>query len=238
MPFLYIVATPIGNLEDISLRALRVLGEVDFILAEDTRVSAKLLNHYSIATPTISYHQHSNEKKISHILSLLEKGHDLALVTDAGTPGISDPGGRLIASILTDKLSDKVQIVPIPGPSAVAAIASISDKNMDKFLFLGFPPHKKGRNKFFEEVLVSKHPVILYESSHRIIKTLQQLLALALTKNNNYDIVVARELTKRFETIYRGSIDKVLNDIQQDKLKGEFTLIISKIKSSDSVLQG
>ncbi len=182
MATLYIVATPIGNLEDISLRALRILGEVDFILCEDTRVTAKLLSHYKINTPAISHHQHSDIKKTDYILDLLSKGKNLALVSDAGTPGISDPGGKLVQAVinrfginnLETHSNASVRIESVPGPSAVAAALSISGIPTDKFVFMGFPPHKKGRQKFLKKIIASEYPVVIYESKHRIIKLLKE----------------------------------------------------------------
>ena len=225
MATFYIVATPIGNLKDISLRALETLKEVDLILCEDTRVTKKLLDHYQINTLILSYYQHSKLKKIEYILQLLKEGKNLALVSDAGTPGISDPGNKLVQEVIKS-LSDQVEIVPIPGPSAVTAAASISGFSMDKFLFLGFPPTKKKRKKFFEEVINSKYPVILYESPYRILKTLNELKIV----NDKLSVVVCRELTKKFETIYRGTInqiiEKVLEDKIGDKIKGEFVIIL------------
>lgn len=227
MPFLYIISTPIGNLEDISLRALRILSEVDFILCEDTRVTQKLLNHYGIHKPLISYYQHSQLKKVEYIIQLLEEGKDLALVSDAGTPGISDPGNKLIEQV-SSKAGKQVSIVPIPGPSAVIAAASVSGLPMDRFIFMGFPPHKKKRKKFLEEIINSKYPVIFYESPHRILRTLHELKETMKQYNNKtIRIVVCRELTKKFETIYRGTIDKVLQGIQNDELRGEFVVIVS-----------
>ena len=224
IPFIkfYIVATPIGNLEDITLRALRILKEVDFILCEDTRVTKKLLNHYKITTSVLSYHQQSKLKKVESILDLLKRGKKLALVCDAGTPGISDPGNELIAKII-ERFQSKVRFISIPGPSAITAIASIAGFSMDKFLFLGFPPHKRKRRKFFEEVISSKYPVIIYESPYRILKTLQELASF----DPNLEIVVARELTKKFETIYRGKIDKVIERLQKERIRGEFTIAIN-----------
>jgi len=228
MDILYIVATPIGNLEDLSFRALRILNEVDLILCEDTRVTKKLLDHYGIKTPVLSYHQHSKLTKINYILELLKQGKNLALVSDAGTPGISDPGNKLINEIV-EKV-EMVEIVPIPGASAVATAASISGFPMDKFLFLGFPPTKRKRKKFFEEVINSKYPVIFYESPYRIIKTLIELKLEAKTYNLEPKIVVCRELTKKFETIYRGKIEEVIKKIEENKVKGEFVVIINKSK--------
>ena len=225
---LFIVSTPVGNLEDLSFRALRILREVDLILCEDTRVTKKLLNHYETKTQTLSYHQHSKLQKINYILKLLKEGKNLALVSDAGTPGISDPGNKLISEIV-EKV-ETVEIVPIPGASAVTAAASISGFPMDKFLFLGFPPTKRKRKKFFDEVVNSKYPVIFYESPYRIIKTLNELRN---TMNNEQrtmnNIVVCRELTKKFETIYRGRIEEVMEKIEKDKIKGEFVIIFNKI---------
>ncbi|OHB17021.1 MAG: 16S rRNA (cytidine(1402)-2'-O)-methyltransferase [Parcubacteria group bacterium RIFCSPLOWO2_01_FULL_40_65] len=223
MPTLYIVATPIGNLKDISLRAIETLKEVDFILAEDTRESFKLLNHYGIKKPLISYFQHSRLSKVEHILDLLIQGKNLALISDAGTPGINDPGGRLIEEVVK-KFGERVQIVPIPGPNAAITALSISGFNADKFLFLGYPPHKKGRNKFFKEVAGSKHPVVFYESVHRILKTLAELNQLENLKDRQ--IMVARELTKKFETVYRGKIEEIIPQIENQKL-GEFVVIVS-----------
>lgn len=225
---LYIVATPIGNLEDITLRALRILKEVDYILCEDTRVTKKLLDHYKIDKPLISYHQHSGENKYQKILELFEKGNNLALVSDAGTPGISDPGNELISHIMKSELRDRVDIVPMPGPSAVISAASISGFPTDSFLFLGFPPHKNKRNKFFQKAIESEDTVIFYESSHRIIKSLEQLRE--FIDGENYDIVVCRELTKMFESVYRGDIDEVIESVQRDKVKGEFVVILHKAK--------
>jgi 16S rRNA (cytidine1402-2'-O)-methyltransferase len=224
MSVLYIVATPIGNLKDISLRALEVLERVDLILCEDTRVTKKLLSHYDIKTPTLSYHQYSTLKKVNYIIQLLKEGKNLALVSDAGTPGISDPGNKLIN--LAIKQLNNLTIVPIPGPSAVTAAASISGFPMDKFVFLGFPPSKKKRKKFFEEVLKSKYPVIFYESPYRILKTLNKLELNAKTYNLTPKLVVCRELTKKFETIYRGKIEEIIKEIERDKIRGELVVIV------------
>ncbi len=231
MSVLYIVATPIGNLEDITKRALRILTEVNLILCEDTRTTKKLLEHYQIKTPTLSYHQHSKLQKIDYIINLLRLEKNLALVSDAGTPGISDPGNKLIEEI-TESLNEEVKIIPVPGPSAVSAAASISGFPVDKFIFMGFPPAKRKRKKFFEEIIRQlanlKYPVIFYESPHRILKTLNELKIL----NQNLRMVVARELTKKFETIYRGNIGKVIGEIEKDKIKGEFVVIVNKRKAS------
>jgi len=246
MSTFYVVSTPIGNLEDITFRALRILKEVDLIVCEDTRQTLKLLNHYNIKKPTISYHQHSKLQKIDYILSLLKQGKpstraklgaglvphrnevsgagNLALVTDAGTPGISDPGGILVQK-LTIEQAGKIKIVPIPGPNAVTAALSVSGFPADRFVFMGFPPHKKGRNKFFTEVAEAKYTVIFYESTHRILKTLNQLKEILRERK----IVVCRELTKQFESIYRGNAEEILKILESDKnnLKGEFVVIVN-----------
>lgn len=232
MSTLYIVATPIGNLEDISMRALRILGEVDFILCEDTRVTGVLLSHYKIKTPTISYHQHSGEGKINEIVDLLAGGKNLALVSDAGTPGISDPGGKLIQAVL-EKLNGEVQIESVPGPSAVTAALSISGLPTDKFVFMGFPPHKKGRQTFIRKIAESEWPVVVYESKYRIMKFLEELGQVAndeKKKINLTSVVVVRELSKMHETVYRGSLQSIKEKIQSDPnaQKGEFVVIIGK----------
>ncbi len=232
---LYIVATPIGNLGDITLRALETLKSVDFILCEDTRHTQKILNHFEIKTPTISYHQHSDEKKLKEIKEILASGKSLALVTDAGTPGISDPGNKLVSHIMEHGTWNNT-VVPIPGASAVIAALSVSGFPTDKFLFLGFPPHK-GRAKFFKEVAEARHTVVFYESNHRIKKCLGELYDV-LKKDRPAgrsfgeasvcvsQICICRELTKQFETIYRGTIEEILqmNIIE----KGEFVVIIAK----------
>jgi len=232
MGILYIVATPIGNLEDLTFRALRILSEVDLILSEDTRVTKKLLDHYQIKTPTLSYHQYSKLQKTEYIINLLKEGKNLALVSDAGTPGISDPGNKIIHKILesTGGNPRQIKIIPIPGPSAVTAAVSVSGFPMDKFVFMGFPPAKKKRKKFFEEVVIVKYPVIFYESPHRIIKTLEELRNSIICHDriSKLQVVVCRELTKKFETIYRGKIAEVVKKIEKDKIKGEFVVIVGK----------
>ncbi|MBI2041799.1 MAG: 16S rRNA (cytidine(1402)-2'-O)-methyltransferase [Candidatus Nealsonbacteria bacterium] len=218
---LYIVATPIGNLEDITKRALRILSEVDLILCEDTRNTKVLLDHYQIKTPTLSYHQHSKLKKIKEIVDLLKEGKNIALVSDAGTPGISDPGNKLVSEAVK-LLSNSVKVMTIPGPSAAIAAASISGFAMDKFLFLGFPPVKKKRSKFFEEAASSKYPVIFYESPYRILKSLKELSLI----DGSLEVVACRELTKKFETIYRGTAQEVAEKLEKEEIRGEFVIIV------------
>lgn len=225
MSVLYIIATPIGNLEDITLRALRVLKEVNFILCEDTRHTLQLLNHFDIKKTLISYHQHSRLHKIEYIVELLRQGKNLALVSDAGTPAISDPGGVLVREVVR-QLGSEVQIVPIPGVAAVTALASVAGLPTDKFIFLGFLPLKKGRQTLFNKIKESEQTVFFYESPHRIIKTLE---ALALVLEPERQLVVGRELTKMFETLYRGSATEVLEKLQKDKVLGEFVVAVAGV---------
>jgi len=229
---LYIVATPIGNLEDITLRALRVLKEVDVILCEDTRVTKKLLDRYEIKKPLLSYHHHSKISRVEKITEHLENGKNLALVSDAGTPGVSDPGNELVALLLQDQ-NPEIDIIPIPGASAITVLASVAGINMSKFTFLGFPPHKKGRETFFRGVSESKHPVIYFESVHRVLKNLELLEKM----KPDAKLVIGREMTKMFEEIARGEIGEVLKFYRGDKgdlgekgdkgkVKGEFIIIV------------
>lgn len=222
MSTLYIVSTPIGNLSDLSRRARRTLTGVDLILCEDTRVTRKLLSRYEISTKTVSYHQHSKLRKMEYILKQLKTGKNLALVSDAGTPGISDPGAKLI-SFLLEKLSD-LRVTPIPGPSAVIAALSISGFPAERYVFMGFPPVKKKRRKYFQEILASPYTIVFYESRHRIIRTLEELADLAGDKQKK--AVVCQELTKKFETIYRGSLKEILARLQAGQVKGEFVVVV------------
>lgn len=234
MNVLYITATPIGNLEDITLRALRILVEVDAVLCEDTRVTKRLLDHHGIETKTISYHQHSKISKVDHILSLLKDGKSLALVSDSGTPGISDPGGKLVKEVY-EKMGDEVSIEVVPGPSAVTAALSVSGMPTDSFAFLGFPPHKKGRNKFIKNILTYDFPVVVYESKYRIVKFLKKLNSLAEENKATVELVIARELSKMHETVYRGEAGEILENIEKEnekalKEKGEFVIIVRRVK--------
>lgn len=216
---LYVVGTPIGNLNDITLRALATLKEVQLILCEDTRVTRRLLDHFGIRTPTMSYHQHSGHGRMQEILHLLEEGKHVALVTDAGTPGISDPGNELIQQLTMS--NKQLTIIPIPGSSAMTAALSICGFPTDKCIFLGFPPHKKKRKKFFEEVRDAAHTVVFYESCHRIKKSLHELGELL---SADRQVCICRELTKKFETVYRvKAYELAALDITE---KGEFVIIV------------
>ncbi|MDO8523170.1 MAG: 16S rRNA (cytidine(1402)-2'-O)-methyltransferase [bacterium] len=221
MSKLYIVATPIGNLGDITLRAIETFKKVDAVLAEDTRVTKKLLSHLGISKQLISFQEYSSPKVLERIMGLLEEGKSLALATDAGTPGISDPGQRLIKSV--QGLEFMVEIIPIPGPSSLAAIISVSDIDLSEFLFLGFPPHKKGRETFFKRVSDSKTPVILFESPHRIEKALIQFQKFCGDRYCN----IGRELTKIYEEVFRGSLSEAQKHFVGVKQKGEFVIILS-----------
>ncbi len=223
MSKLFIVATPIGNLKDITLRAIETLQTVDYILAENTSKARNLLSFYNIKKPVLNYFQGSNKKTRAKIFDLLKKEKDIALISEAGTPGLSDPGNELIAEII-EKFGDRVEIIPVPGPSALTTIASIAGLPMQKFLFLGFVPKRKQR-KIFQEIVSSKYPVVFFESPYRIIKTLEKLQEL----EPNLQVVVGRELTKKFETIYRGTLEEVIKSIKKDKIKGEFVVVVCRI---------
>lgn len=218
---LFIVATPIGNLQDITLRALETLRAVDGILCEDTRITRKLLHHYEITKPLILYHQHSPEKTYAKISALLKEKKQLALVTDAGTPGIADPGARLINSIR--KRFPEITISPVPGPSALTAALSVAGVERNQFCFLGYPPHKKGRKTFFEKLVVYAMPVVFYESPHRIQKTLGELERVL---GENQKIIVLRELTKMYEEILHGTSSEVKHKLTLQKTRGEFVVVV------------
>lgn len=219
MGTLYVVGTPIGNLEDITLRALRILKEVDTIACEDTRITKRLLERYKIATPMVSYHQHSTVGKIDFLIDKLKSGKNIALVSDAGTPGIADPGGLLVRAAH----EQGVAVVAIPGPSALTATISISGVPSERFLFLGFLPHKKGRETIMKQIAEAEHPVIFYESVHRISKALEQISSAGIDR----EIIVGRELTKQFETIYRGTAQEIISRLTPEQTKGEFVVIVS-----------
>lgn len=224
----YVIGTPIGNLSDITLRALEVLKEVDLILCEDTRVTKKLLDKYNISKPTLSYHAQSKLAKIDKIFELLKEGKNLALVSDAGTPTISDPGFLLISKIRSEcqrqSLTD-IEIIPIPGPTALITALSASGFSSSEFIFLGFLPHKKGRETLFKEIAQSKRTMIFYESPHRILKTLEALNKFCPNKK----ICLARELTKIYEEFKFGSAQELLEYLVQNpvKQKGEFTVLVN-----------
>lgn len=222
---LYVVGAPIGNLEDITLRALRILGECDVLLCEDTRVTAKLLARHGIARPLRSYHAHSGLAKYDAIISLLQEGKRLALLTDAGTPAISDPGAELVRMVV-ERCGAEVRVEVIPGPSAVIAALSISGVPADAFTFLGFPPHKKGRATFFDVIAREERTVVFYESPHRILKALDELRT---RLDGSRRVTLARELTKVHEEVVRGTATEVCAHFREhpDTVRGEFVVVVS-----------
>jgi 16S rRNA (cytidine1402-2'-O)-methyltransferase len=227
-PSLYLVATPIGNLEDITLRALRVLREVDLIACEDTRQTLKLLSHYGIKTRTVSYHEHNEMTKAAELVVDLEGGAKIALVTDAGMPGISDPGFRLIALAIRHH----VPVVPIPGASAFLAALVASGLPTDSFRFSGFLPAKAGqRRKLLESVKDTPRTQVFYEAPHRLLQTLADV---AEVLGNDRHVVVAREVTKIHEEFLRGRAKEVLDQLKaRGEVKGEITLLIAKPETRD-----
>ncbi|MBI2023714.1 16S rRNA (cytidine(1402)-2'-O)-methyltransferase [Candidatus Giovannonibacteria bacterium] len=218
MSKLFIVATPIGNLNDITLRALEVLRSADVVLAEDTRMAKKLLSHFDVQKAVMSYHKFSGKGAEEKVLELLEEGKNIALVTDAGTPGISDPGYWLVKKAAAAGFA----VVPVPGASSLSAIISVSDIDLSRFSFLGFPPHKKGRQTFFREVAASSIPVVIFESPHRILKTLKELESVAGDRYVN----IGRELTKIYEEIFRGKISEAITHFTGEKERGEFVIVL------------
>lgn len=219
----YVIATPIGNLGDITLRAIETFKNVDLILCEDTRTTKHLLDKYEISKPTMSYHAQSKLSKTDKIFELLKEGKDLALVSDAGTPGISDPGAMLISQIKENM--PEVEVVPIPGVSAVITALSASGLPTHEFTFLGFLPHKKGRETLFKEIANSDRTMVFYESPHRILKTLESLVKFCPQKK----VFIARELTKIYEEFKTGTPEEVLEYFtkNKDKVRGEFTVIVA-----------
>lgn len=216
---LYIVSTPIGNLEDITLRALNTLKEVDYIAAEDTRHSRILLNKYEIEGPVLSYHSYSSDGKTEKIIDLLKEGKTVAVISDAGTPGISDPAYALIKRAI----EEDIKIVPIPGASSLLAALVMSGLPMNQFLYLGFIPVKKGRQTLLKSLAEEKRTIVMFESPHRLIKTLSQLQEYL----GDRDIAVCREITKIYEEAFRGTIPEALKYFTDKKPKGEFVLVIN-----------
>ena len=217
---LFVIGTPIGNLEDITLRAISTLKNVDIILAEDTRNSKKILDAHNIDTKMMSYHDHSSEKEIKKIVDLLRNGKQLALISDAGTPTISDPGYGLIR----DCIRNEIGIVPIPGVSSITAAMSVSGLPSDSFTFVGFLPQKKGRLKKIKDLQKLDNTIILFESPFRLEKTLNQLLE----HLGDRTTVVGRELTKLYEEVIRGNLSDIIMHFSKSKVKGEIVIMIGK----------
>lgn len=225
---LYLVATPIGNLEDITLRALRVLKEVDLIAAEDTRNTLKLLNHFEISKPLVSYHRHNEEIKVDNLIEKIKSGENIAIVSDAGTPGISDPG----EVIVKEAIKNNIDVIPIPG--ACAAINALIASGLDtkEFLFIGFLPiNKKLRKEKLNEIKSETKTLIIYEAPHKLINTLQDLKGFV----ENRKIVLARELTKIHEQFIRGNIDEIID--KSDSLKGEMIILIEGAEKKEEELE-
>jgi len=221
---LYIVATPIGNLEDITLRAINILKKVDLIAAEDTRHTLKLLNHLEISKPLISYHRHNEELRVDLLIEKLEERQNIALVSDAGTPGICDPGEEIIKKCI----EKQIKVIPIPGACAMVNALICSGLDTSEFTFIGFLPlNKKLRKNKLEEIEKSNKTIILYEAPHKLKNTLKDLKEVI----NDRKIVLAREITKIHEEFIRGSIDELINKI--DNIKGEIVLLIEKNTSSN-----
>lgn len=216
---LYLVATPIGNLEDITVRALRLLGEADLIACEDTRHTAKLLNHYGIRKPTVSYHQHNEASRAEELLKRLEQGEQIVLVTDAGTPLISDPGQRLV-SLCVER---EIPVIPIPGPSAVVAALAASGLPAGEFLFVGFLPSRpNARRKALQNLVKETRTLAFYEAPHRLVDTLSDVLDCL----GRRQAVIAREITKIHEEFLRGDLAELLVRVQRQPIRGEITLLI------------
>jgi 16S rRNA (cytidine1402-2'-O)-methyltransferase len=226
---LYVVATPIGNMEDITLRAVRVLGEVDLIAAEDTRRTAKLLAAHRINTPMTSLHDQNERQKSHTVIASLRKGLNVAYVSDAGTPGLSDPGYILI----NQAIAEEIRVVPIPGPAAVVAALSVSGLPMSRFLFLGFlPPKATRRRQLLSELIHEPGTLVFYESPNR----LQAALADVKEVMGDRQIVVLRELTKIYEEVVRGTASEVAAAFGEKIIKGEVTLLVSGFKEDDSII--
>ena len=218
MGALYLVSTPIGNLEDITLRALRTLKEVTIIAAEDTRRTGRLLKHFDIQNRLESYHDHNKKKKTSFFIRQLLKGDSVAVVSDAGTPGISDPAFYLVR----EAIQQNITVIPVPGATAAITALTVSGLPTDRFVFEGFLPPKKGRKKRLEALKEENRTIILYEAPHRLLRTLSDLN----THFEDREIAICRELTKKFEEVTRGLLSEAIHNFSQRKIMGEFVLII------------
>ncbi len=216
---LYVVSTPIGNLGDISFRAVYILKNVDLIAAEDTRITSRLLNHYDIQTKAIPYHSYNQKSQTPKLINKLRNGETLALVSDAGTPGISDPAYELVKACV----KENIRIIPIPGASALLAALVVSGLPVNKFVFEGFLPLKKGRQTKLTELKDEKRTLVFYESPHRVLKTVTQFLEYF----GNRQCLMGREITKKFEEFYRGNLEELLSHLESKKIKGEIVLVIA-----------
>ncbi|MGL4510649.1 16S rRNA (cytidine(1402)-2'-O)-methyltransferase [Cetobacterium sp.] len=215
---LYIVATPIGNLDDITLRAIKTFEEVDFVFAEDTRVTKKLLNHLGIEKIVYRYDEHTKMHQVSNIANMLENGNKIALVTDAGTPCISDPGFEVV----DEALKRGIKVIPIPGPSAMTAAASVAGISTRRFCFEGFLPKKKGRQTLLKSLVNEERTIVIFESPHRIEKTLRDIETFIGIR----EVVIVREITKIYEEILRGTTTELIEKLSKNPIKGEIVLLI------------
>ena len=215
---LYVVSTPIGNLADISYRAVHILKNVDLIAAEDTRVTSRLLNHYEIKTKSTSYHSYNQKSQTPKLISKLKNNETIALVSDAGTPGISDPAYDLVRACVREK----IRIIPIPGASAMLSALVVSGLPTNSFVFEGFLPLKKGRQTKLNELKNEKRTLIFYESPHRVLKTVKQFLEYF----GNRQCLMGREITKKFEEFFRGTLKELIDQLESKKIKGEIVLIV------------
>ncbi|WP_059177151.1 16S rRNA (cytidine(1402)-2'-O)-methyltransferase [Thermodesulfovibrio aggregans] len=222
---LYIVSTPIGNLDDITLRALETLKKVDFIACEDTEHSLKLLNHYGIKKPLISYWSEKEKVRAEEIIEKIHSGHSVALITDAGTPGISDPG----AVVIGRAIEEEIELIPIPGPTALITALSISGLNTEEFTFIGFLPVKQSqRRKKLLELSSEKRTLVFYEAPHRIMQSLDDMLEVFGDRR----VCVARELTKMFEEVLRGKLSEVIEKLENSKIAGEYVIVVEGASES------
>ena len=220
---IYLIPTPIGNLEDITLRAIRLLKEVDLILAEDTRVSIKLLKHFEIGTPLQSFHMHNEHKKVEKVVEQLKNGKTVALISDAGTPGISDPGFLLVR----EALKEGVEVQCLPGPTALIPALVQSGIPCERFVFEGFLPPKKGRQTRLEQMALETRTQVFYESPHKLLKTLEQLVTYF---GADRSIAVVREISKLYESTFRGNAQEGLDFFEAHPPKGEFVIVVEGIK--------
>lgn len=222
---LYLVATPIGNLGDMTYRAVHILQQVDVIAAEDTRTSSVLLNHYQIKTPTRSYHSYNIPRETPKLIGLLQEGRSVALISDAGTPGISDPGYHLVQACV----QNQIRVIPVPGASAIITALIASGLPSHRFVFEGFLPQKKGRKKRLDQLAEEERTIILYESPHRILKTTRELYE----RLGERPCVMARELTKKFEEFFRGTLGELIKYLESKPIKGEIVLLIQGFNKKD-----
>ena len=222
---LYVVATPIGNLQDMTYRAVEVLKSAELILAEDTRVTRRLLEHYGVATPVTSVHEYTGTGKIRALVAEIGEGKTMAIVTDAGTPAVSDPGSAVVAELIR-AVGEAAKVVPVPGPSAVTALLSASGLHADRFTFFGFPPHKKGRQKFWKQVADSELTAVFFESPHRVEKAIAELSTLCAGDRR---IVIGRELTKMFESVRYGTMGEAEAMLKGEPIKGEYVIAVEGV---------